>query len=61
MFSTKLAVLEQTRYCIKPTFLGNTGWSTGNACFSHKNNFVDFEDKTFLITQKRRYLNAFLT
>jgi predicted ATP-grasp superfamily ATP-dependent carboligase len=38
-----------------------TGWSRGNACFSHKNNFVGFQDKTFLITQKRRYFNAFLT
>jgi hypothetical protein len=36
-----------------------TGWSRGNACFSHKNTFVDFEDKMFLITQKRRYFNAF--
>jgi hypothetical protein len=39
--------------------MGCIGWSRGNACFSHKNNFVDFQDKIFLITQKRRYINAF--
>jgi hypothetical protein len=38
-----------------------TAWSRGKACFSHKNSFVDFQDKTFLITYKRRYFNAFLT
>jgi hypothetical protein len=27
-----------------------TEWSIRNACFSHKNNFVNFQDKTFLIT-----------
>jgi hypothetical protein len=36
-------------------------WSKGNACFSHKNNFVGFQDKTFLITRKRRYFSVFLT
>ena len=34
-------------------------WTRGNACFSYKNNFVYFQHKV-LITQKRRYFNAFL-
>jgi hypothetical protein len=38
----------------------NTGWSRGNACFSYKNNFVYFQHKKVLITQKRKYFNAFL-
>jgi hypothetical protein len=37
-----------------------TRWSVGNACSSHKNYFVDFQDKTFLIAQ-RRHFNQFLT
>ena len=37
-----------------------TGWSRGNTCFSYKNNFVYFKHKKVLITQKRRYCNAFL-
>jgi hypothetical protein len=36
------------------------GWSRGNACFSYENNFVYFQHKKVLITQKRRYFNAFL-
>ena len=37
-----------------------TGWSRRNAWFSYKNNFVYFQHKKVLITQKRRYFNAFL-
>jgi hypothetical protein len=40
--------------------ISSTEWSRGNACFPRKNNFVDFQDKTFLITQKR-WFNALLT
>ena len=36
-----------------------TYWSRGKTCFSYKNNFVYFQHKV-LITQKRRYFNAFL-
>jgi len=34
--------------------------SRGKACLSYKNNFVYFQHKKVLITQKRRYFNAFL-
>ena len=37
-----------------------TGWNSGNARFSYKNNFVYFQHKKVLITQKSRYFNAFL-
>ena len=37
-----------------------TGWSRRNSCFSYKNNFVYFQHKKVVITQKRRYFNAFL-
>jgi hypothetical protein len=32
------------------------GWSRGNACFSYKNNFVYFQHKKILITQKEGIL-----
>jgi hypothetical protein len=37
----------------------STGWSRGNACFSYKNNFVDFQDKTILINKKEGILMHF--
>jgi len=40
--------------------LSYTGWSRRNARFSYKNNFVHFQHKKVLITQKGRYFNAFL-
>jgi len=35
-----------------------TEWSRGNECFSYKNNFVYFQHKKVLITQKRRQFNS---
>jgi hypothetical protein len=37
----------------------NTGWSRGNAFFSYKNNFVYFQHKKVLITQKEGILLHF--
>jgi hypothetical protein len=37
----------------------NTESSRGNLCFSHKDNFVDFQDKTFLVAEKEGILMRF--
>jgi hypothetical protein len=53
----KLSTLQITKGAAAHTC---TGWSRGYACFSYKNNFVYFEHKKVLITQKRTYFNIFL-
>jgi len=60
---TRRGFVANLMTCLKPHYTKkgiSTGWSRGNACFSYKNNFVYFQHKQILITQKRTNFNAFL-
>jgi hypothetical protein len=45
-------IRSTARYLVSLVRVVYTEWSRGNACFSHKNNLVDFQDKTFLLHKK---------